>query len=170
MTRTLGAAFRLELEKSASSEHGVELLAINGTIFVANDTVDYSYTDPTYGLQTFVGFPFVIEYISDDDSMPHGKLTIQNVDRAVGDVVQTLFAAVSLQITLLSSADFAAPVSGLRSPIATPTVEYVAKNLSLRSIQVDAMQVSGTITSYDDNEEPWPSIRTTPDVFPGLDA
>lgn len=163
--RTLSTTFRVEQEASESGEHGVELLKIGTDVYVANDNVDYEY-----GGITYVGFPFILELVSDDEGMPRARLTIQNVDGEVGRRIRATFDPLDMEITLLASADFGAAVSGVRSPTGTPTVEYSARFLSLRSIQVDAMAVTAEVVSYDDTSEPWPSVRTTPNVLPGLSA
>lgn len=172
--RSFSATFRNELEASSSEEHILVLLKISDSSGLAparvvSDTVDYLYDDGA-GEQRYVGFPFVIELLSDDGRPPRGRLTIQNVDARIGARVRLLTEAPSMILTVLASADFGAATGDpkTRSAIGTPAIEYQALHLALRNIKVDAMAVSADIVSYDYTSEPWPAIRSTPNLLPGL--
>lgn len=168
--RSFSQDFRASFEEESSEHPIVVLLTITAgsdVVRVANDTVDYSY-----GGNTYVGFPFEFELLTDDARPPKGRLNIQNVDREIGNAIQALTEAPELTIIALSSQDFGDALGDpkTRTEIGTPVVEYQATNLVLRNISVDAMMVTGEIQSYDYTSEPWPRIRTTPDLLPGLEV
>lgn len=173
--RTLSSTYRNALEASASGVNLPVFLKITdgvgAPVRVVADTVDYLWDDGAGEQQRYQGFPFMIEILGDDGRPPRGRLTIQNVDARIGARVQALSAAPGCTVTLLSSADFGSATGDpkTRSPIGTPVIEYQARYLSLRNISVDALAVSADIVSYDYTSEPWPQIRSTPDLLPGLE-
>lgn len=170
MPRSISQSLRNELEASSSSDYIVLLLEITHStlstpIRVANDLVDYYFNGNAY-----VGYPFMLEIMSDDDRPPRGRLSIQNVDQRIGEAVRGITTPLGIQLTALAQSDYAAPIDGLRSPVGTPTVEYVAAGLLLREVSVDAIAVQGELTTYDISSEPWPAVRSTPDLLPGLES
>lgn len=173
--RTLSSTYRNALEASASGVNLPIFLkltdGVGAPVRVVSDTVDYLWAEGAIDLQRYQGFPFMIEVLGDDGRPPRGRLTIQNVDARIGARVQALSEAPGATITLLSSDDFGAATGDpkTRSPLGTPVIEYQALHLALRNISVDALAVSADIVSYDYTSEPWPQIRSTPDLLPGLE-
>lgn len=170
MPRTLSSSLRRALEEPRSSEYVVILLDIDHEtlaepIRVANDVVAYVYEGNTY-----LGFPFEIEVLTDSRQVPRGQLRIQNVDRRIGEAIVNLVTPPTLTITLLANSDFYDVLQdGKRLPISTPVIEYQATNLVFGSITVDVQAIVGDILSFDMSNEPWPAIRSTADRLPGLD-
>jgi len=111
--------------------------------------------------------PFEIELLTDDERPPRGKLSIQNVDRQIGEAVRLIGTAPTAKIELLSSVDFDL-TQDPRVALGTPVIEYEAAYLRLRNIAVDALQVTADIMSFDYSQEPWPAIRATKSRLPGL--
>src|SRR5262245_51542465 len=130
MPREISTPLRRALEEPRSAEYVIILLEINHQtlsepIRVANDVVAYVFEDNTY-----LGFPFEIEILTDSRQVPRGQVRIQNVDRRIGEAIFNLVTPPTLTITLLANSDFSdVLVDGKRYPIATPVIEYQATNL-----------------------------------------
>lgn len=166
--RSLSTPFRNSLEASANGDAALLFATIShpsltGPIRVVNDIVDY-----VWGGETFYGLPFMMEFLSDGDRPPSGKLTIQNIDRRIGQAIIKLDVSPGIQIDVLPSSDFGAAVAGVRTEIGTPTAEYSAPRLRLRNVTGDAMAIEGELWSYDLSREPYPAVRSTKDRLPGL--
>lgn len=164
--RTLGAAFRGELESVFSGEVIVCFVTIDHTdllvpIRVNSDIVDYVYNGDTY-----TGAAFAISLLSDNEQAPRLQASINNVDRIIGETVLALTSAPRIKIELFAKSDFTDAIPRVAS--GTPTVEYSAPHLFLRNVSCDAMALSGDVVGYDFSTEPWPAIRSTPDKLPGL--
>ena len=164
--RTITAGFRDDIE-SANSEDVTIFFAIvshpwlETPFYVNSDIVDYVLDGITY-----FGAAFSISFISDDDQPPSAKVAIQNVDRRIGEALADITDAPQIAIQLYTKSDFTDSVP--RQPIGTPISEYNAPLMFLRNIQWDAGQFTADLVSYDLTTEPWPAIRTTPDVTPAL--
>lgn len=106
--------------------------------------------------ETYLGYPFEITLPADqDENLPAATLTIDNVDRTIVNAVRTITgpATASVSVVLASSPD---------------TVEVGPYELTLRNVTWDALKVTGTLTSEDILNEPFPGEFMTPDNFPGL--
>lgn len=167
--RQISTTFRDVLEARGSGTFPVIFLAIGhpelhqGFVRLVNDVVDFVWQG-----ETWVGFPFSFELLSDDESPPTAKLRVQNVDRRLGEIVQAIPSAPTLEASILSSADFSDYNGTARVEIGTPVPEYVASNMKLRNIRVDAQIIEGELMTYDPTAEPYPSTRSTRDRMPGL--
>jgi hypothetical protein len=170
MTRNVTTSFMRSSEARFSDEVDLIFLRIVHpsitTIRVVNDTTDY-LLDTGTGLNTYIGFPFDIEILSDDESPPSAKLTIQNVDPRIGDSVRSLLKPPTLSIGLYSSADWDLTVTP-RTPIGAPTLIYGAGSLFLTNITVDIIQITGTIVGWDYLQRVWPAERASEANFPAL--
>ncbi len=174
MSRNVTASFRRISEANFADEVDLIFLHIDHpsitTIRLVNDTVDYVFIDAVDSppaSQTFIGFPFDIEILSDDESPPTARLSIQNVDPRIGDSVRTLMTPPRLAISLYSSTDFNLTVDP-HVAIGTPTLIYSASRLFLTNVSVDIMTISGTIVGWDYLQRVWPAERATAENFPGL--
>ena len=123
MPRSTPESFRRSSEANFADEVDLVFLTITHPsitpVYVVWDTKDYIYNG-----NTFIGFPFDFAILSDDESTPQARLTIQNVDPRIGDAIRTLMTPPSLKIELLSSADFDTSVTP-RVAIGTPTVVFI---------------------------------------------
>lgn len=166
MTRSISAAFRNSTEDEQTSETFVVMATVTHSallvpIRVNNDIVDYIYNG-----DTFFGTGFTISLLSDDDQSPKAQVMIPNVDQSVGDALLAISTSPRIRIALLARSDFNDDVP--RRAFAIPTVEYLAPELFLRNVTCDAVALTADIFSYDVSTEPWPRVRTTPDLLPGL--
>lgn len=166
MTRDIQQSFRISSESSFSDEVDLIFLRIShasiSTIRVVNDTNDY-----ILGGNTYIGFPFDIEILSDDEGPPTARLSIQNVDPRIGDSIRSLMTPPTLAIRLISSTDFDLTVDP-HTEIGTATLVYVADSLFLINVSVDIMTITAQIVGWDYQQRVWPHERATQDNFPGL--
>lgn len=164
--RTISVSFRNEIEAT----NGVDVVvmmatithpALDGPICVNSDVADYNYNGVVY-----YGVGFDLSFVSDDDNPPQAKVSIENVDRRLGEALLGISEAPRIMLQLVRKSDF--DESNPRNAIDTPTVEYTAPLMFLRNEQWDAQTVSADLASYDISTEPWPAIRTTPSTTPAL--
>lgn len=169
MPRVLSPTFRRNIEEPRNDELLVVLLEITHEqiaqpIRVANDVVDYKYEDNTY-----VGFPFELEVLSDTEQTPRAQLRIQNVDQRISEAIVDLTTPPRVDFMVFAGSDFGEADDDVRTANDDAEPEYVARNLRLGNITVDALNLSAEVLSFDMRNEPWPAIRTTADRVPSLD-
>lgn len=167
MPRNITASFRKEAEAQFSAEADLVFLTITHDdiaepIRVVMDTKDY-----IYGGETFIGFPFDIQILSDDEQPPKAQLAIQNVDPRIGDTLIGLNSPPQIKIEILSTLDFDTTVDP-RTEIGSATVVYSADQLLLVNSKVDILTVSADIVGSDYLQRVWPGTRATQEKFPGL--
>jgi hypothetical protein len=104
---------------------------------------------------TYIAYPFEIELPTDGEEAPTCKISIGNVDRRIGAVIEMLKdpPTVTIEVVLASTPD---------------DVERAWSNFSLTDVTWDAMRMSGTIRQIAMHEEPWPGVIVAPNNFPGL--
>jgi hypothetical protein len=122
-----------------------------------------------YGGVEYTGFMFEIELLSDSESVPRARLTVQNVDKTIGETIRTLTNPPRLRFEIVPASYFNLKVSP-RVELEPPVAIYVADELYLTNVDVDAMFVTGTIESWNYSQETWPGIRATQNRCPGLFA
>ena len=167
MPRSLTAPFRYSLERQETGEALIVFVTIThpdlpAAIRVANDAVDYVCNGDTY-----IGFPFDISLISDGDKPPSARLTVQNVDRRLGEAVRDLASPPRLRIDLLAASDFDETADPRVPAAGEPSAEYTAASLFLSNVRGDAF-LDGEITGWNYLQEVWPGIRATQNRLPGL--
>lgn len=168
MTREISASLRQALELQESEEALIVFLtithpSIDPPIRVCSDTVDYVWDGETY-----IGFPFDCELLSDNDEPPTAKLSIQNVDRKIGEAVRLLDSAPRLRIDVLAASWFNESADPRVALGDTPVADYTADKLFLTNIEADALAVKADIVSWNYTQEVWPGIRATQDRLPGI--
>lgn len=132
----------------------IDLLTITAgasTIRLANNTEDV-----TSNGETFVGFPFQIERMSEQEGTPpRARVRVQNVDRRLGDLVRALTVSPTARIDQALASD-------------PSTLETSWQGFRLRDLTVDAIAVIGTLTGPELDREPYPVTRGTSDRTPAL--
>lgn len=166
MTRAVPLSLRQSMEASFSDEVNLIFVTLSHAtladpIRVVLDTKDYVYSG-----NTFIGFPFDIQLLSDDEQPPTAKLSFQNVDSEIGHAVRLLTSPPRLKIQLLHSDDFDLFVTP-RVAIGTPDVISLGDELFLINIQVTAQDVSGDIKGWDYLQRVYPGLRVTQAALPG---
>jgi len=165
--RTITASFRKEAEAQFSPEADLCFITISATaggagLYFVWDTKDYIYNG-----NTFIGFPFDITILSDDEGPPKAQIAIQNVSTLIGLQIQGLKGPPRLKIELLSTLDFNIGVDP-RTAIGTPTVAYSFDKAFMVNIKVDFLTVTADIVGWDYLQRVWPGKRATQNLFPGL--
>lgn len=164
--RNLTATMRNSLE-AMQAEDVIVIMAkiyspeLDNSIYINSDVVDYIYNDFHY-----IGWAFQMSFLNDDDELPRAKMSIPNVDRILGESLLALTLPLRLKIELVLRSDFNDDVP--RRPVGTPNAEYVAPELFLRNISCDVMNITADISSFDLSAEPFPRIRSTQNLLPGL--
>jgi hypothetical protein len=169
MPRTLNVDFRKESEAQFSGEAVVVFLTISHGTLADPIRVNWDTKDFVYDGNTYIGFPFALNILTDDESPPKAQLQIQNIDPRIGDTLRTLITPPRLKIEVLSTLDFdltADPRTEIGSPGAT--VIYSADKLFLINASVDFLTVTAEIVGWDYLQRVWPGVRATQAYFPGL--
>ena len=119
--------------------------------------------------KTFLGFHFNIALLTDTEAMPSAQVTIQNVDRKIGDTLQKLDIPARVKLELIALSEFTLTVDP-RTEVNTFTTAriYVADYLYLIDVKVDSLSLTGRLVSWDFAQEPYPGMFATKDRFPGL--
>ena len=167
-SRSLSASFFRDLNKQESPEAALIFLTIShpnlaSDIYVVSDSWNY-----VVGSNTFLGFPFDITLLTDTESPPSATLTLQNVDRKIGNAILELLEPPRLKIEVIAVSEFdetADPRTELSAPA---TVEYTADQLYLLDVDVNGSEVSARIVSWSYVQESWPGLRCTSDRTPAL--
>lgn len=167
MARTISQSLRAAVQRQETGEAIIPFITITHAnldppIRVAGDGVDYVWQG-----ETWTGFFFEVEMLSDDESPPRSRLTIQNVDRKIGDAVRALTSPPRLRIDLVAASEFDQTVKP-RTALGTPVIDYTANHLFLASISVDSLQVTAEIVSWDYTQTTYPGRLSTQDRYPAL--
>ena len=104
----------------------------------------------------FLAYPFSVVLPTDDDQrVPTVRLTIDNVDRAIVEAIraQSTPPLVKLEVVTSTYPDI---------------VEKTLDFLNLRSVDYDAMAISGTLEARGILNQRFPRENYTAGVFPGL--
>lgn len=123
------------------------------------------------GGNRFLGCPFALDWVSDNDQMPRGKIVMPDPDRRIGLEVLKLVDSPRFKIELYRETDWSDTYDyqNCREPTGAPLQEAVADFLYLRNVSGDAVSIQADITVVDFNNEPWPFIRATPDRLRWID-
>lgn len=169
MPRDIDISFRRAVESNFTDEVDLVFLTISHPLLFEPIRVVWDNVNYVYGGNTFIGFPFDINLLTDDEQPPKAKLTIQNVDAIIGDTIRGLNSPPRLKIELLSSRDFdltVTPHTAFVTP--SPTVVYMADKLFLTNVMVDALVITAEIVGWNYLQRVWPGVRARQDIFPGV--
>lgn len=169
--RSITLAYRKHTESILSDEVDLCFLTITHSTLAEPIRVVWDTKDFIYNGFTFIGFPFEITILSDDENPPTARLSIQNIDPRIVDALRGLSSPLRLKIELLHSSDFDLTVTprvawGGGSP--APNVAYSADKLFLINVKSDLLTISGDITGWNYLQRVWPGVRATQERFPGL--
>lgn len=179
--RQISTSFRNEIEASSSSGLLLVFATITHASFtedvriVAEDQKGCSFyngqiVNYRYGGDLFLGCPFAITLLSDDERPPRAQIVIPDPSRRLGLAVLALTDSPMITFEVLKLSDFSSAIDAdnARNPVGTPVVEYSATELYLRNVRGDVLQVEAQLSTYDVIGEPWPYIRSVKSVLPGL--
>jgi hypothetical protein len=167
MSRVDAEAQRLTLE-AENTPHAliafltIEHPALATPIRVVSDVMAYQV-----GSVVFEGIPFGIKQLTDNESGPRTQITIQNLDRRIGEALRRSDTRAKVRLDVRSSADFNLSVDP-RTEIATTAPIYSFAFFELVNVEGDVAQLVGDVELQDYSVEPWPNVRATQDRLPGL--
>lgn len=131
-------------------------------IRVVSDIFDY-----VLGGNDFVGILFDIGALSDNDQAPYTELRFQNVDRRIGNALRRATGRAQIEAAAYSTADFDLSVEP-RTEIGAAAKVYGFSRFDLVDIEVNVSEITGRIMRRDYASEPYPGLRATADLAPGL--
>jgi hypothetical protein len=168
-SRPIPPAIARELDQPETAEAVLVFLRISHPALPDDLRIVADPADYVLDGKTWTGFEFDIRLLSDTDAPPRTELTVQNVDRRIGEAILSLDGPARLDIDVIAASQFDLTVEP-RVQAKAGTVEriYTARHLTLVDVRADALQLTGTIRSRDYTQEAWPSMRATQDTFPGL--
>lgn len=166
--RSVSTSLRTELDRQETGEALLVFMTItnpdvNDIIRVVSDSVDYIWND-----QKYIGFWFDASLLSDDDNPPEAQIKVQNVDEKIGLALQAVTKPCRVQIDVVAASQFdqsVVPRVAVEDPV---IVEYSAKHLYLTNVDVNVMEVMGTLASWNYTQRSWPGIRATKTRCPAL--
>lgn len=117
-----------------------------------------------------IGFEFNISLLSDDEGAPFSQLSLQNVDKRVSEGIQLINTPARLHIEVISGSQFNLDDTPCTEIGGAGNAEriYSAPQLFLTEVDVNALEVTGRLVSWDYTQELWPGMMATQDRFPGL--
>lgn len=165
--RVIDADVRAGLEREASPDALLAFLTVTHPrlvepIRLVSDVFDYLRDG-----NLFVGMPFSFILVTDEESAPKTQLTVQNVDRRIGEALRSMPDRAMVQLDVLSSADFDLS-SDPRVPIGALVPIYAIRHFQLIEVTATATEITGTLMLRDYSQEPWPGQSATQSVCPGL--
>lgn len=104
---------------------------------------------------TFTAFPFFLELPTGSDGVPTGSLRIGNVGRILWPILERLNESPVITIELVLASDL-------------DTVIDSYDMIELARVTAGETAVEGSLTQEVYIDEPWPSIRLTPEFAPWL--
>lgn len=167
MTRSVGISLQEKIANASLDDVVLFFLQISHAdleepIRLVSDGADY-----ICGGKRWSGIPFDVVILSDGENVPRGEITVQNVDRMIGESILNVSGEVRVTIEIRTSADFDLDTDP-RQEIDTAVVHYRAPLLYLTGVSIDAMSVSGELRSWDFTQESYPAMSATQDRLPGL--
>lgn len=103
----------------------------------------------------YIYFPFNIELPSDNETEPVARLSIANVDRQIGEAIDSISTPATVGMSIVSSVD---PNTKLKD----------WSSYELRNTTRNGLEVSGDIMIRQYATEPFPNIRVRPSNFQNL--
>lgn len=123
-----------------------------GVLRFVNDIADLTGGSDN---QLYTAFPFQLDLPGEDDAQPAtAKLKIDNVDLRIVQAIRGLPSAPTCDFEIILASQ-------------PTTVEIAMNGLTLRAVDYDRLEVSGTVTFEEIFTEPL-SIDMTPSRFPGM--
>lgn len=131
-------------------------------IRVVSDPLDFEVDGVTY-----IGCPFEIQLLTDEDQAPTTRIRVQNVDRRIGAAIRMVTDRATVSLEVRSTADFdLSAVPRVDAVGASPI--YGFRHFDLIDVTCNALEVSGTLMLRDYTQEPFPGKRATQSRCPGL--
>lgn len=170
--REIPAGVRREIDRQESPEFYLTFLTIWHRVLVepirvVSDPEPFILKDSEGVEHTYNPWSFAIQILSDGEGMPVASLTIQNINRRIGQAIQNAEEPARMMIEVIAGSEFDI-TENPRVELSTAERFYVAEHLILHGVEANAMQLRGSIRTWDYTQEIWPGMYATKDRFPGL--
>lgn len=176
MRRSLAASLRRELDRQETAEAMLVFVEISSpdiadVIRVVSDGAPFIFNG-----HEWLAFGFDAELLTDGEEPPEGRLTVQNVDRRIGDAIRATTRPPRVSIYVVPASEFDESVSPrteigqTESPARHAVPAYSATFLDLTDVEANVMEVVGTLRSRNYTQRAWPGRRATKDYCPALTA
>lgn len=147
-------AIRLLLLRRWGGEPTLALLVIDhddlvdGPIrLVANSPGD----DVTVGGNLYTAVPFDLNCASDDADPPRVEIVLANVDGEIGRALETITTPAEGTVTIVAASDL------------TENIRQFA-HLDIRDVKWNGVVVTGVLSHFRYDSEPFPMVRVTPNL------
>lgn len=165
--RQIDPAVRAGLEREAAPDALIAFLTVThprlvDPIRLVSDVFDYLREG-----NRFIGLPFGFRAVTDEEAAPTTELTVQNVDRRIGEALRAMPDRATVLVEILSSADFDLSQDP-RAPIGTASPIYALRHFQLIDVTASVTEITGTLMLRDYAREPWPGRSATQSACPGL--
>lgn len=154
--RTLSSTALQSMFSEETDEIYVVLITIDheelpAPIRVCSDSIDTMSRGNNY-----ISYPFEFSLPTDlEEGPPSASITVDNVHRDLTNSLRMITSPATFTIEIVRASD-------------PDTLESSFLPLKMRSVKVDALTISGELTTDDDTAEPFPYRSFTPSSFPGL--
>ena len=167
MTRSIPAPVRASLEAPSSPDAILAFLTITHVnlaepIRVVSDVIDYVWNG-----ETFIGMPFDVTPVTDEDGPPATDIRIQNTDRRIGEAIRSTPERAVVRLDVLSSADFDLSQEP-RTATGTPATVYAFQYFELVDVSASVLEITARVFLRDFTQEQWPGYSATESRCPGL--
>lgn len=171
--RTLAARHETDLDQADSPHALLWFLTIDHANLAEPVRVVSDFYEYVIDGQTYVAMPFEVRPMTDTDQTPSAELRMPNIDRRIAKALEVDMAGSRAIVSAVahSSEDFDLSVSP-RVPLDPEDLPeiYGFSQFELADARINIIDVVGRITLIDVMQEPWPFVRATADLFPGLRA
>ncbi len=136
------------------AEPGIWLMTVEGPEVGTPFRIARNTQDITSRGMTFEAGWFDLEDESDSSDMPQPRLTVPNVEREIGLIVEET-SQLTIHFEMVRPSD-------------PDRVVMAWRMMKLRRATVDPLSVTGTISAASFENEPYAPLRISPSDFPGL--
>jgi hypothetical protein len=167
--RVIPLITREALERSSSGDALLIFVTVThpdmpDVIRLVTDGADYLRDGKTWHKSWFE-----LDLLTDDETPPQARFRFPNVDRAAITMLAAVSNPAKVSFEVISAAWFDLTVEPrVVKPAVTVEAAYDARHLFLTDITADAVQVEGTLRSWDYRQESWPDMRATEALLPGV--
>ena len=110
--RSIPTGYQREIERAQSQEHVLVFMTFDADTLATPIRVVNDPKDHTYGGETYTEFMFDIEILSDTDQPPRAQVSVQNVDRQIGEALRQTTDPIRCTITICPGSEFDVVVLG----------------------------------------------------------
>ncbi len=167
MSRDFGDEVTADLQSQASPHALLAFLTVRHRNLVTPIRIVSDPTDFIVDGETYIGCPFEVQPLTDEDSHPVSQIRLQNVDRRIGEAIRQVSDRAVVELAVRTTADFDLSVVP-REEIGSSSKIYGFRHLDLIEVTVTPIDVSGTMILRDFTQEPYPGKRATQSRCPAL--